>query len=903
MYKYMNDTLNETPFKDGKSKLYSKKTINALLGIILILLSIIALINQGGLSSYLFFGISYVFGVFSFIILPLLIIFGIYLVFFANRINYKFNLVKIGLIVLVIFGLLCSTINVENLNLTNFTSLYSFQVQTISKNAIISNTLDINQLQGGFLGYLIASLFLTGIGYLGSYIFTILFLIIGSILVLSKPIYSLVNFILSLKNKKVDKSKVKNDEVVESEDYKDSNSSNDDKDNLNLYSNKVNLFSDDIRMNVKKETSEDSDIKLDTKEEKEEVSPFEKISSSFSPFSDIYVSSKEEKKVDTNPVTKVSELKDTQIVKEVQPSIEVVKEIQPTIIQKEIVTTPIQPKIVIDKKEIEHALIKEYKSNENRNSSPFKDLSYAQQKDYQKPEMVNMETKAIIANDHLTTNDTEIVSLQRTQKITHYPLPSIDLLKNSDDSSKLEINQQAAEEKIEVINGVFSKLHIGARVRNFTIGPSVTRFNIEREDGVKVSEITKNDVLSEMQVDLKGDMTVRIEGVVQGESTSGIEIANPAPMMVSFKECYKAVLEAKDKLSFPLGKNISNNVIVVSLDDMPHLLISGTTGSGKSVFVHSIIMSLIMRNFPDECKFILVDPKQVEFSRYKDMPHLYCPIITNVTQAVAMLKKLTNEMERRYELLSREECSKIQEYQELRKSKPNLENLPNIVCIIDEFADMMSQDPKNVDSYTQRLAQKARAAGIYLIIATQRPSVKNITGTIKANIPARVALMLPTNMDSRTILDEGGAENLLGKGDLLARIPSLKAIVRLQSAFVSNEEISKVVHYLKDQCKPDFDPNFIHLSSNENLVGHLDSTISGRSAGFDDELYPSVKEYVITNKIASTSALSRYFRIGYSRAASLCDALEQEGIIKTTRPGGPKEVVSTNNDSERNEDI
>lgn len=488
----------------------------------------------------------------------------------------------------------------------------------------------------------------------------------------------------------------------------------------------------------------------------------------------------------------------------------------------------------------------------------------------------------------------DVRSVQPTKKIKNYVLPSVNLLVKRQDIGKLEQNQKAAEEKIPIINTAFSKLKIPAEVESYTIGPSVTRFNIKREDGVRVSQIANDDVVDEMKIDLKGDMSVRIEAVVRGQDTSGIEVANVAPTMVSFYDCFTAVLKAgPDKLLIPLGEDISCDVVTVSLDDMPHLLISGTTGSGKSVFIHSIIMTLIMRNYPSELKLILIDPKQVEFSRYRDMPHLYCPIISNIVQAVASLKKLVDEMERRYSILSRYECSKIQEYNQKRETQPDLEILPFLVCIIDEFADLMGQDPKNVDALTQRLAQKARAAGIYLLISTQRPSVKCITGTIKANIPARIALSLPTSTDSRTILDEGGAETLIGRGDLLARIPVLKSTIRLQSAFVSNDEISAVVHYLKDQAEPVYNPAFLNFTHDDAGLGNgggNDESSDRRPSGLDDELYSEIKEYVMANNVASTSNLQRHFSIGYGRAASILDALEEEGIIKTAA-GNRKEVV------------
>jgi len=874
-----------------KSSFLSGKLIYRLVGAIFFVIGIISILNGGGLSSLLFYGLSYLFGVFSYVFIILEMALSIYLMIFGRFPKMRINFAYLGIIFIFFFGCLCSCINVENLSLENAGTLFQNNIDNISNySRYVTHSLDIFKLSGGIVGYMFTGLFLSGLGYNLTLTFIIIFLVVGSILCLYKPILNFFGFIKGCIVKSKNKKKEKISKSQENE--------------VDLNKEEVALEREE---NVPIFKNQEEDDRSSVQVEKE-VSPFKQKEEQtyFNPFAsfDVVDYSNKEKEV------KQEEIRNNQPVNQTFDTSNEFKQEK-----EEINNYPSFESTQVYKQETQQEPIQIQTPSYN-----VKEDSYIQDKEEYKVENVDSYQESKIAQPsfeekkleptHVVetpkvsiqqpsipiNNDINNVSLHKPMVFTHYPLPSISLLKQFDDYSKLETNQRAAESKIEVINGVFTKLDVKARVRDFTIGPSVTRFNIERANGVKVSAITNLDVLSELQVDLKGDTSVRIEGVVQGETTSGIEIANPKPMMVCFRDCYGALLGYKDKLSFPLGKNISNDIIIVSLDDMPHLLISGTTGSGKSVFVHSIIMSLIMRNYPDEVKFILVDPKQVEFSRYRDMPHLYCPIITNVTQAVAMLKKLCGEMERRYQLLSREECSKIQEYQQLRKEKkPELENLPSIVCIIDEFADMMGQDPKNVDSYTQRLAQKARAAGIYLIIATQRPSVKNITGTIKANIPARVALMLPTNTDSRTILDEGGAETLIGKGDLLAKIPSLKAVVRLQSAYVSNEEISNVVHYLKDQCKPDFDPNFISFTVNNDVsLGHLDSDMLGRSAGFDDELYPMVKDYVIKNRVASTSALSRYFRVGYSRAASLLDALEQEGIVKTTRPGGPKEVIVGN---------
>ncbi len=888
---------------------FGKKFPVILIGLILLVLAILPFFNSNGLSSLLLYCASYVLGSFSFLFLSLQAIFGIYLMFKMEFPKVKASFTYLGLILLFISGCICSSIHVEELSFTNFVDMYNSNFSNILESSIRINSLgDVCKLSGGFIGYFFSSLFVTGLGKIATSVFAGLFLFIGVIICIRKPLGAFYAFIKSICEAKARKRQEKKNNQKEKEELKiqqpneaspspfsSSTSSNDfsngftiRQENQPSQDNKTNKqqhnfftpnneqetdfvkqdnepinnsspFSgftsfNNVNVNSSNETRPQEEIKQEPHFENKEVTqeetkiqqtPFENSNptpsySTSSVFTSSNDNTKEESKTDNNFVSEEnSQAKNEYQFNNTEPSQETVKQ--------------------------------ETHSQENKNVSPFSN------------NVSNKQTSESVTPPPMQ-------SLHKTMKVTRYTLPSADLLTTQNDVSKYNINVEADETKKEIINEVFRKLKIRASVRDYTIGPSVTRFNIIREDGVKVSEIAKNDVLSELQIDLGGDMSVRIEPVVKGETTSGIEISNPAPMMVSYKECFNSVSPNEAKTIIPLGKDISNKVVKVAIDDLPHLLVSGTTGSGKSVFIHSIIMTLIMRNYPDELKLILVDPKMVEFSKYRDMPHLFCPVVTNIAQAVSMLKKLCEEMDRRFQIFATFGAANINEYNTLRKDKNNLEIIPRVVCIIDEFADMMGQDPKNVESYTQRLAQKARACGIYLIIATQRPSVNCITGTIKANIPARIALMLPSTTDSMTILGEGGAEALIGKGDLLAKIPSLKATIRVQSAFVKNEDIIQVVSYLKQQCgAPYYDENFLNFTKGEEVTGKLDEHRG--LGGFEDELYQTCKDYVISSRVASTSNLQRRFNIGYSRAASILDALEADGVIKTVA-NNRKEVIA-----------
>lgn len=920
----------------GEEKTFVQKLLSAssflrLTGLIIICLGIIGFTNKGYLGTFIFYILVFVLGGFSYFFLAMMLIFGTYLLIKGELPKIRINFTGLGYLLVFIFGALASSYKVEGLSLSSFSEKLNEAMSSISSaNLTVASLGDAGKVGGGFIGYFFASLFLTGLGEIGTVIFTYLFLVAGSILILRMPFISVYEGIRTFSSHQLAKKAIRENEE-KSKQNPQANKANPSPDSgLNPFKEasysgpkeaprpaeavkeekKVSTFfgiprreqksvpEEGLVSPMEEETSKKEPARLSSPAAPSEPSsPFKTTAAYASPVKEeapesekrqVTFSAPAPTPVSPSPAPKAPSYQETSPLKENIPS----SMANNTYVEPTKPAAPYSPL----KSEPNFSSFKEQETDLNPSQV---ESEPAMTRTFRAPGLEEKEAKeAAEAAEKAKQDEENGIAAPTSSAPVRYMQPSISLLVKRQDFGKFEQNQQAAEMKIPIINGVFSKLGIGASVDSYTIGPSVTRFNIKREPGVRVSQISNPDVESEIKVDLKGDMSVRIEAVVRGQDTSGVEIGNVAPTMVSFRDCYAAVMKnSTDKLLIPLGEDISSEVITTSLDDLPHLLIAGTTGSGKSVLVHSIIMTLMMRNYPDELKFILVDPKQVEFTRYQDEPHLFCPIITNVVHAVSMLKKLVNEMERRYSILSRYECSKIQEYNRLREKDPSLENLPMLVCVIDEFADMMGQNPRDVDALTQRLAQKARAAGIYLIISTQRPSVKTIPGTIKANIPARIALYLPSVVDSRTILDEGGAEALLGKGDLLARIPALKTMVRLQSPFVSNEEISAVVHYLKDKAKPNYFQSFLNFNSDEDGeeggTGFGDGDIR-RSSGSEDELYDEIKAWVIENNVASTSSLQRHFSIGYGRAASILDALEEEGVIRTVN-GNRKEVVRGDN--------
>lgn len=462
------------------------------------------------------------------------------------------------------------------------------------------------------------------------------------------------------------------------------------------------------------------------------------------------------------------------------------------------------------------------------------------------------------------------------QRVYNYPLPSDDLLEDLDDSDKIEINRQAAEEKGRIINSVFQDFNIQARIQSSTIGSSVTRLNVSLDKGVRSDKL--KSITSEIQRALKGDKSVRIETVVEGQDMPGIEIGNAKPMGVSFKEVFTTIEQnTKDPLLIPIGKDISGNIITYPLNKMPHLLIAGATGSGKSVMVHSIIMTLLMRNYPSRLKMMFIDPKKVEFARYEMEPHLFCPVISDAKEAVTALIKLCDEMERRYLILKKYSVVNMDDYREIKKNNRDFDmpDIPDIVVVIDEFADLMQTSDNEVADYVQRLTQKARAAGIYLIIATQRPEKSVIPMVIKGNITCRLCLSCSTQVDSRVILDEPGAETLIGRGDLLFKSTTNRNLIRAQSPFISNSDMIKVLSYLKRNAgTPNYSPDFLDLK--DDIQEDELSSYSNPS----EHAYESVKDFVQTTGITSKSTIMKNFSLSYSKADQILVRLKQEGIVE-----------------------
>ena len=476
-----------------------------------------------------------------------------------------------------------------------------------------------------------------------------------------------------------------------------------------------------------------------------------------------------------------------------------------------------------------------------------------------------------------------------------YFKPPITLLNKPAKNNNKE-NETAIEQNIPIIQTVLGDFGIIGKVVAAHVGPSVTQYELEIKHGTKVSKVT--GVNKELALALAAK-DVRIQAPIPGKSTIGIELPNKKNSMVSVREILERMPSSLDnsKLAVTLGKDIMGNPQYCEINKTPHLLVAGSTGSGKSVCINSFIVSILMRSKPDEVKLILVDPKKVELSMYNGVPHLLAPVVTDPQKANIALKKMVVEMERRYDEFEKSGTKNIAGYNAYVDKKnenlpesEHLKKMPYIVIIIDELADLMLVAAKEVQDSIMRITQMARAAGMHLIVATQRPSTDVITGVVKANIPSRIAFAVSSGIDSRTILDSQGAEKLLGKGDMLFLPQGENTPIRIQGTFISDEEIKTVVDYTIKQQKAHYDETL--TMSDEELGATTMTDDDGNSYdGSDDPYYDKVKEFAILNGKISTSLVQRRFKIGYNRAANIIDKLFERGIIGPQNGSKPREVL------------
>ena len=479
------------------------------------------------------------------------------------------------------------------------------------------------------------------------------------------------------------------------------------------------------------------------------------------------------------------------------------------------------------------------------------------------------------------------IELGKTEKPKNFKLPSTSFFQDSPKDNKSKVSEAFIDQKIADLLDKLAMFKIeGDVVRTYT-GPVVTTFEFKPAPNVKVSKIL--NLQDDLAMALKAQ-TIRIQAPIPGKDVVGIEVPNEDTQTIYLKEMLDSEIfqNSKSPLTMILGKDIVGKPFITDLKKLPHLLIAGTTGSGKSVGINSMILSLLYKNSPDNLRLVMIDPKMLEFSMYNDIPHLLTPVITKAADAINALSNMVSEMERRYTLMSKTKTKNIENYNE-KAQKEGYDTMPYIVVVIDELADLMMTSGKDVEYSIARLAQMARASGIHLIVATQRPSVDVVTGLIKANLPSRLSYKVGQKIDSKIILDSMGAESLLGRGDMLFTPPGVSGLVRIHAPWSTESEIEKVVEFLKEQREVVYDMNFI--KDRTSTIGSGNASSNNSDNIELDELYDDAKEIVLTEKKTSISYIQRRLRIGYNRAATIVEQLEQTGILSEVNAKGNREIL------------
>ena len=510
------------------------------------------------------------------------------------------------------------------------------------------------------------------------------------------------------------------------------------------------------------------------------------------------------------------------------------------------------------------------------------------------------DTGVVIANASDITHEKEVKEEEDDIPINHnieeketnvvnknYRLPPLGILKTVKNVNNKD-NELYAKEAIQKLEETLKVFEITGKVVQVNIGPSVTQYELELKTGTKVSKLLS--IQKEIALALAAK-DVRIQAPIPGKNTIGIELPNKVNSSVSFKEVLSCIppVDEKSVLAVGLGKDIMGKVRWMEINSTPHLLVAGATGSGKSVCMNCIIASILMRARPDQVKLVMVDPKKVELSMYNGIPHLLVPVVTDPKKASIVLKNIVAEMEKRYDILEHTKNKNIKGYNEFCETHPEYQKMPYIVVIIDELADLMLVAAKEVEDSIMRITQMARAAGIHLIVATQRPSTDVITGVVKANIPSRISFEVSSSIDSRTILDMTGAEKLLGKGDMLFKPMGENVPQRIQGAFVSEEELQKLVDYTISQQKAIYDES-LTIEKSGPSTSDINDNYSSEDE-YDDPLYNEIVDFAINTGKISASLIQRKYRLGYNRAARIIDLLEERGIIGPPNGSKPREVL------------
>ena len=849
----------------------SPKVENVVKAIFTILFSTALMLNAGKVMRTLAFPLIYLFGAFYYAILGVAAIHGFHRLFTGRHLKIKSLAGQAGFIIMMagvflLFGYFLISINDHSYEegIASLVQNYNIQLQTYYEPRYLNPFIGLwtNGLIGISLGALIESNTIV-------LVVGIIVTFIGLSLFLTRPITKFVNFI-SRRKEEID---VKRRQKLKEQKY-------------NALEEKEEEVPEIVPLPIQEEPEEEKEFQVQYGFEPEDTS-FEGDSTGFErqgiSLDNSFISHSENE-------GGFSEFVPLSFTGEYQsPNIRPVQEFRPESYIQE--TQPIKEEIV-----------ENVPSNGNKDEN-FDDNPLMEEEEMieDKPE-INEDLVSIrptfvepnpIPKEDEINKPTSISAPEEKKKKERvvWISPSSELLDVYETQEAQELNSKVAEERLLAINQILSDYRVGARCTSYTIGSSVTRFNIEYDPTVSVKQLEK--YVGDISRRLNG-VNARFTPIVPGEVYSGLEIPNATITTVGFKEVFEALPDVKKHpLAVGFGKNISGEVIAADFDEFPHLLVAGTTGSGKSIYIHSIIATLIMRVSPDDLKIVLVDPKKVEMTKYRDMPHLLCPIITEASKAKVMLSKLVDEMNNRYELFAiADSCSNIKQYNDWVKDHPDYDPMPYIIVVLDEYADLVDTC-KEISQPVVSIAQKARAAGIHMLISTQRPSTNVITGVIKGNLPTHVALMTSSYTDSMTILGEGGAEKLLGKGDMLVQSPlvSRVGLTRLQGCYIQNREIGRVVGYLKEHYVTEYDENYLDLvdhAKEQGMVKVATGEVEKEADEAEEAKYQSIKEWVMTQQFVSMSKIQRECGVGFNRAGRFFNRLQKEGIVSTQQDGSTK---------------
>ncbi len=861
------------------------------LGLMLCLLSIILVIDAGYVARTFNFIFYFLFGFGLYFIYLIMFLSGIYLMFFKNKkiVRYKIFLISGTIIAYLSILTLLSlslTSGAEILKFENYDNLFLKDFLTkFYANAHIPLSAQILSIGGGSIGYLFAAIFNLSNNEIFGYVISSLLILLGIIIIF-------LPYIVKLIKKQIKKSKQKQEQIKQefakhveengvtftdislSKGNKIRDHSSETIKNAAFLTRdekpKENSKIEETHNVLKEENFDRSDLLFNNQnyEERGGLTParYQRVAFSNAKNDTNYV----ENMIKNEPAEDVVEQKMEQMTLDLE-------------IKEEEVNKPQQTNFGSNSNINHETHINNSSNNNNQLLNNNENISQVLPQNNSNnidttPSTPKQRTIIYQEEEVKKDEDIQIISFQRQKFIP----PAIDLLKDYENNKASQTNNEAALRDLENINNIFQTFNIGAHAIDYVIGPSVTQFAIVYDQGVSFKSV--NSIINDLSIRL-GGVNARFEPIVYGKPYSGLEIPNQVMSTVGFKEVMEKLPSSEEHpLAVAFGKNIQGEIVYADLCDFPHMLVAGTTGSGKSIFIHSVIMTLIMRNNPSDLRIVLVDPKQVEMTLYRNMPHLLCPIIVEPEQAVVCLNKLVDEMENRYRAFSQSQVTNIKEYNKLMK-KENKETMPYILAILDEYSDLVDR-AKDIARPVISLAQKSRACGIHLIISTQRPSTNVINGVIKGNLPTHVALMTASSVDSITIIGEGGAEKLLGKGDMLVQSPlvSRTGCVRLQSCFVQNEEINSVVKFLKSTLKTEYDMNYLDLvdHSKDVNVNIPNLNLSDDNKNVDSK-YEDVKKAAMAEEYFSISKIQRIFGFGFTRAGRIFNQLQQDGIIASSK--------------------